>query len=179
MDLRALRTQFFAKKLEYACSCDSTLTLTYGDLTCGRSRLRSTLTAGAVFNVLGDRRVPGLDGRGYDSPKGHIKSLDETVTFAGNRTVGSIEGRMIVETIDKVVLYLTYDGVLQLGDDLSAVRANDVEGRACISAQFETSHPKYHWLVEHAAVAFGTWRATNANGEQSVVEACYDIYSAD
>jgi hypothetical protein len=186
MDLRILRTAFFEKKREYACSFDSAMMIVAEPRSDSEVRMRSTSVFGSVFHVFGDRRVAGLDGRGYDCPLGGVTTLDETTTFQGDdRSVGSIDGRMVVTTLDGVVIYATYDGVLHMPGHVAVLAdgPSQVVGKAFLALRFEASHPKYHWLSEHVALAFGTWTIhPQAPADQKSPRralACYDVYNVD
>jgi hypothetical protein len=187
MDLRILRTEFFEKKRAYACSFDSAMRIVAEPRSASEVRVRSTSVFGSVFHVFGDRRVPGLDGRGYDCPLGALTTLDETTTFQIDGSVGSIEGRMVITTADAVVINAIYDGTLHVPGHLVVLASGGAEvvGKTFLALHFETSHPKYHWLTEHAAVAFGTWtlhpeiEAERKAGEPRRALARYDVYNAD
>ena len=224
-DLRALRTTFFRRQLAYAMSyeysvkCASShasgnLTVQLGLDTSplrparGKKRLfvdkadhsAKELSQSRVFHVLGDQRVPGLDGLGHEVPAGfYIRGLDESVALHefedesstdgksddenSEISYGSIEGRMVLVAKeekadgDALRIAVTYEGTLQPTEPIRTSGVDHAKGVVVASAFvipfFETLHPKYHWLTENACLAFGTW-----NLREGIVTASFDVYCA-
>jgi hypothetical protein len=193
-DLRELRTTFLDKRTTYA------LSFSYGPAACvafkparERSALRSDssqLKDSAVFDVLGNDRVPGLDGRGHDTPVGFkVCGLSEAVNWHWRDTPnglqelwsGTLEGRMVFESphddeSQRIRIAVTYQGTLQLVDSVRAGNEQAIptslEANAFITTFFETDHPRYHWLSQSASLGFGKWaKATDR------VSASFDVYS--
>ena len=127
-DLREVRTRFLPKMSAYALSYSyalngkalyevgkTTALLRLASPTSDASKSKVAFpahplpSAGHVFNVLRNARVPGLDGGGYQTPVDfRVCSASESVTWreADHRTaaaevMGDLEGRMTFEAEEK------------------------------------------------------------------------------
>ncbi len=201
MDLQSVRTRFFERKVQYACSYDAALAFGVNDLTLipGGIRVqpqRRPAEAGApaafghVFHVLDALSVMGTDGLKHDCPVGTIEDAWESLTFVlrdgarGPVSTGmaTVEGRMTLKTKDRATIDVRYDGVLRFPPSVATALLGfepDARALACgawVVPRFDTSDSRYGWLGDRACVAFGRWVA-EPEGARRAVSARYDVYS--
>jgi hypothetical protein len=215
-DLREVRTRFLPKMTAYALSYGyalkgkalyevgkTTALLRLASPTSDASECKVAFpahrlpSAGHVFNVLRNARVPGLDGGGYQTPVDfRVCSASESVTWreADRRTaaaevMGDLEGRMTFEAGDSpkkskdrppIRISVTYEGTIQLPSGttwLDLSQPKTLEGNAFITTFFEITLADFRWLTQNGSIAFGTWRLKNTPKVEDIeVEASFDVY---
>jgi Protein of unknown function (DUF3237) len=188
MDFRNVRKQFIPKNMKYACSYDPEVRFDADVAMALQDGLRVTVASrglgsaiGNFFHVLDEISVAGVDDRKHTCPVGKISAVDETILFRWDRGLGIVAGRMRVHTNDDATIDVTYTGRLRFQVPAAAALQTDstLEGGAWIAPIFVTADTRYHWLAEHACVAFGTWIADPpaARGGTRNVTSKLDVYS--
>jgi hypothetical protein len=184
--MNTLRDHFFKKKLEYACSFDSTMVLLLQTVAISPYGLRASLRPrrGELFHVLDALSVSGVDGAKHESPKGAIESLEESICFDPERLRAEVKGRASFRIAKNVAgrhdrswsrIYMTYSGTLRFRSvplplfdaipdpgrhvNLESPERSPVVARAWIVPSFFTEDSRYKWLGQVGCVAFGTWTA--------------------
>jgi hypothetical protein len=188
MDFRNVRKQFISKSMKYACSYDPEVCFDVDIAMALQDGLRVTVASrglgaaiGSFFHVLDEISVAGVDDRKHTCPVGEISAVDETVLFRWDRGLGIVAGRLRLDTADKATIDVTYTGRLRFQVPAAVALQTDevLEGSAWIAPTFVTADTRYHWLAEHACVAFGTWLAhppVAGRGKRNVTSKL-DVYS--
>jgi hypothetical protein len=117
-----------------------------------------------VYNVAGDSRELG-----ERSIRGHVRLLQERVSYPPGHEFGELGGRLVIKTNDDDSLEGTYSGVFRAGpewhwlnaaaaaqpSDQARSKAEKVVAKAFISMQFDVGSTKYAWLARHQCVGYG------------------------
>ena len=128
---------------------------------------------GTVHN--GIRLIFYLTGGTVNGPKlsGRIRPVGADWLIVRSDGIGTVDVRATIETDDEALIYVTYGGVLDLGEN---GYQNILEGKMPPSGtairtapRFETAHPNYRWLNRLQCVGIG-----QAFVERN--EVMYDVY---
>lgn len=111
---------------------------------------------------IGDRDVFPITGGKVWGPKlnGRLLPIGAEFGFGNAAGLRHLDVRTVIETDDKVPIYVYYDGILNLTPtvaELIGKNGGTAYGEAywVINPRFETSHEKYKWLNDIVCVAEG------------------------
>jgi hypothetical protein len=183
------RKQFFARRMDYLFSFDLDLfkgrQLSLKDepdamtskTVCDDPDRQKPLPPPTVYHALGESHVLG-----EPVVQGHVVLTQERIEFYTGEDFGEITGRLVLRTLDDVLIEASYQGVVRARQSWPVLwrqagpgrkGAATLETRAHISAHFETGSTKYAWLPQHQCIGYG--RLTLKGGEAE--QASFDVYA--
>jgi hypothetical protein len=183
------RNQFFARRTDYLFSFDLDLfkgrepsikdepDAMSSKTVCSEPDPNEPLPPPTVYHALGESHVLG-----EPVVQGHIVLTQERIEFFPGEDFGEITGRVVLRTLDDVLIEGSYHGVLRARQRWPVLwrqagpgseDAVTIETRAHISAHFETGSIKYAWLPQHQCIGYGKLKLKGGEAEH----ASFDVYA--
>jgi hypothetical protein len=182
--VNATRRSFLERDLLYLFSFDT-------NLEGGREEI-GFVPEGARVNVFSQTK----DSRVYQVVQERVveevQALSGTVVAGGDwpllrsdLDIGTVDVRVVIRTDDNQIIHGAWGGVFPIGvggfrklmSERPKVGTEDEpgEGTIVIEPRFETSSPKYRWLMDYQCVGFGRVYLVKSQVRRSTV----DIYAMD
>jgi len=177
------RSRYVDKSLLYIFSYDVEAELDRQEIGFVPGGVRANIFArpnlSRVYHVLRERTVPGL---GFDAFSGSLEWGADWLLWRED----DIEYTRVQATIvtdDQAMLHMTYLLVAYLGpggyrrivSEKGKIGKEDAPVRwpVVCSPRFETSHPKYRWLMDYQCIGFGQVQVIKSE----VRRLTYDVYA--